>query len=276
MSPRDVRRGRKLACQCEPAGDITIKAQPQEIKVQVATPQSRVVVYQGRTELTADMAEFRFTSDVEANFLPGQFAMFTLPGIEGERALSMSNLSNKEGDWHFIVKKMSAGKGSTWLFDNLNPGDELTLDGPFGHAYINQESERDIICIAGGSGLSPVLSILRSLSSTPAFTNRKVHLFFGGRGPADICTPELVAQLPQRTIDLTCHEAISDASLIESSGWEGECCFVHELVAKRLGESIANFEIYFCGPPPMTEAVQRMLMLDFKVPFEQIHFDRFF
>jgi toluene monooxygenase electron transfer component len=51
---------------------------------------------------------------------------------------------------------------------------------------------------------------------------------------------------------------------------------VHELVEKTLGDDMPNYEFYFCGPPPMTEAVQRMLMIDYKVPFEQIHFDRFF
>ena len=57
--------------------------------------------------------------------------------------------------------------------------------------------------------------------------------------------------------------------------WPGPVCFVHELVAERLGAGIAEHEIYFAGPPPMALAVQKVLF-DLKVPFGQIHFDQFY
>ena len=59
-------------------------------------------------------------------------------------------------------------------------------------------------------------------------------------------------------------------------GWSGSTGFVHEEVARRIGSAAQEREIYFAGPPPMAEALQRTLMLDLKVPFQQIHFDRFF
>ena len=58
--------------------------------------------------------------------------------------------------------------------------------------------------------------------------------------------------------------------------WQGETGYVHDAVARTLPGSLAGFEFYFAGPPPMTQALQEMLMVGHRVPFEQIHFDRFF
>jgi toluene monooxygenase electron transfer component len=120
------------------------------------------------------------------------------------------------------------------------------------------------------------MSIARAVTGEKDFKARKVMMFYGGRGPKDICTPELLSEIEPLDTQLVCHNATSDAELSAEQGWDGECCLVHELVEKTLGDDMPNYEFYFCGQPPMTEAVQRMLMIDYKVPFEQIHFDRFF
>lgn len=278
LSARDKRKGRKLACQCRPRGDVRIKMRLEEREPPEILPKRFEARYLGRRDLTPDMAEFRFQSEDPARFLPGQYAMLSIPGVEGDRAYSMSNIPNEAGYWQFIIKRMPDGQASNWLFDELKEGDVLELDAPYGLAYLHPEIERDVVCIAGGSGLSPVMSIVRAVTGDPVFKDRKVYLFYGGRTPKDICTPELLAELEPLDAEakLTCENAISDAEAADSADWEGPCCFVHELAEKTLGERMPEFEYYFCGPPPMTEAVQRMLMIEHKVPFEQIHFDRFF
>ena len=70
--------------------------------------------------------------------------------------------------------------------------------------------------------------------------------------------------------------AVSDVDAAKKAGWDGEVGFVHELLAKTLGDKLPEHEFYFCGPPPMTDALTRMLMMEYKVPFDQIHFDRFY
>jgi toluene monooxygenase electron transfer component len=220
------------------------------------------------------MAEFFFETESSPAFLPGQFVLASLPGVVGDRAYSMSNPPQQDGNWQFIVKNMPGGAGSDYLFNRLKKGDVLPMDGPFGHAYLREDNDRGVVLVAGGSGLSPVVSILRSMAANPAFTDRPVHLFHGGRGPSDLCTASIIDQLNDPTISISCHEAISDPN--QAQDWDGRCCFVHELLPEVLGEDFAEFDYYFCGPPPMTEAVQRMVMVDYQVPFEQVHFDRFF
>jgi len=276
LSPRDIRKGKKLACQCLPKTDCTIKINLNHDSLSEPIPKVFNVKYVSRRDLTADMSEFHFIAEEPAKFEPGQYVMMSLPGIEGERAYSMSNITNENGYWRFIIKRMPEGKGSNYLFDQLKEGDNLTFDGPYGLAYLKPEIPRDIVCVAGGSGLSPIMSIIRAAASDSRFSNRKIFMFYGGRGPSDICTPELVSEMENLDTELICYNATSDPELSAQQNWNGECCFVHELVDKTLGDSIKDYEYYFCGPPVMTEAIQRMLILDNKVPFQQVHYDRFF
>lgn len=279
LSPRARERGRRLACQCVPVSDCSIKV---SLRGQVApkiVPKRQVLAFAGARQLTRDMSEFSFKGPKPAEFLPGQFAMLDLPGVEGLRAYSMSNLANDEGLWNFVIKRVPDGKGTSALFDSLEPGSEVGLDGPYGNSYLRTDNGRDIVCIAGGSGLSPVLSILRGAVQAPELADRRLFLFYGGRGPQDLCVSEIFQADPLLHERVVLHTAVSDDNAPGADGWKGKRGFVHELVKDvldELRESMPAFDYYFCGPPPMTDAVQRMLMLDHKVPAKQLHFDRFF
>ncbi len=276
LSPRAHDRGRRLACQSVPQGDCVIKARPSNDNLAPIAPNRQVLTFAGLRKMTPDMAEFAFTSDSPARFTPGQFAMLSLPGVTGARAYSMSNLPNDAGEWRFIIKRVPDGKGTGVLFDALAAGAEVPLDGPYGKGWLRTGNGRDIVCIAGGSGLSPVLSILRGAVRAPELAGRAIHLFYGARGPQDLCLDEILQAEPALRERVTVHVAISDDDAPGADQWRGERGFVHELVLKVLGDTIPQFDFYFCGPPPMTDAVQRMLMFDFKVPADQLHFDRFF
>jgi toluene monooxygenase electron transfer component len=227
-------------------------------------------------KLTDDMSEFCFKTEHRANFLPGQFALLDFPDIQGSRGYSMSNLPNEDNQWHFIIKRMPDGKGTSFLFDTFEIGQSVEMDGPYGLAFFKSEIPRDIVLIGGGSGLSPIMSIAKAAANNHSVTKQKIHMFYGGRGPKDICTIDLVNSNEHLKKRLTCYNAISDPELNKDGEWDGECCFIHELVAKELGDTLPQHEFYFCGPPPMTDAITRMLMMEYKVPFDQIHYDRFY
>lgn len=279
LSARARERGRRLACQCVPTSDCTIKVSLKDEAVPAIAPKRQRLSFVGARPLTHDMSEFSFRTPEAAEFLPGQFAMLGLPGVEGRRAYSMSNLANDDRLWNFVIKRVPGGQGTAMLFDSLKPGDEVSLDGPYGNSYLRTGNGRDIVCVAGGSGLSPVLSILRGAVREPALSDRRLFLFYGGRGPQDICVSDIVSADPLLHERVVLHTAVSDNDAPGADGWMGKRGFVHELVTEvlaELGEEIPAFDYYFCGPPPMTDAVQRMLLLEHKVPSKQLHFDRFF
>lgn len=276
LSSRARDRGRRLACQCVPLTDCTIKVSLKDELVPPLVPQRQQLVFVAATPVTADMSEFSFQGACPAEFLPGQFAGLVLPGVEGPRSYSMSNLPNDDGLWNFVIKRVPGGKGTGLLFDQLQPGDEIAIDGPYGNSYLRSDNGRDIACIAGGSGLSPVLAILRGAVRAPELEQRRLLVFYGGRGPQDVCVPDIIAADPLLSERVEVYTAISDDEAPGAAEWTGERGFVHELVRKTLGDTMPAFDFYFCGPPPMTDAVHRMLLLDYKVPNRQLYFDRFF
>jgi toluene monooxygenase electron transfer component len=216
-------------------------------------------------DLTHDLREFTFKAAPGApGFLPGQYALFYLPGLDAPRTYSMSNTDHGSGEWEFIVKRNPAGVGTNTLFDKIPVGTEITLDGPYGLAYLRADSPRDIILIGGGSGLAPVLSLARGAANEPRLAGRKIHAYYGARGERDLCGADELKCLPGFGERLFFTQVVSEA--------DG---FVHERVKKDFGDRFPEFEFYFAGPPPMAEAVQRMLM-DARVPYPQVHFDSFY
>jgi len=273
LPTRSRDRGYRLACQARPRSDCMIAARLPASGGLGPRPRRHRASLSAREDLTHDMAQFSFVIDDAADFLPGQFALLSLPGVTGDRAYSMSNLGNEDGEWRFTIKRMVNGAGGKVLFDGLQVGDEIVLDGPYGMSYLRDSGRRDIVCIAGGSGLSPVLSILAGAARS-GHADRKITLYFGGRRPSDLCADLLIARDEQLDARLTRHYAISDPDCAEP--WSGERGYIHDIARQHLereGDPAAN-DYYFCGPPAMTDAVQRML-LELKVPVSQIFYDRF-
>ncbi len=274
LTARDIKKGRKLACQCRAKSDLIIAMRTDDHFRPAILPGRFQATLESRRELTPDITEFRFRGLAPARFLPGQYAMLSLEGASAVRAYSMSNLANDDGIWEFWIRKKPGGQVSEPMFATLAPGARVVLDGPYGLAVLQTEAPRDVLCIAGGSGISPVLSIARGLLSDPAMAERKLHFFFGGRTPADICGLAELQGLPGFAERVSFHAAISEPR--EGDGWDGAVGFIHERLAEVLGGTLRDFECYLAGPPPMVQATTRMLLLEQGVPAEQVHFDRFF
>src|SRR5258705_153274 len=150
----------------------------------------------GVRELSPDMREFTFKAKDAPGFLPGQYALFYLPGLEAPRTYSMSNIDDGSGTWQFIVRRVAGGTGTVTLFDKVAMGDAITLDGPYGLAYLRPESPRDLVLIGGGSGLAPMLSLARGPVAEPRLDGRNIHVFYGARTLLDLCGPAELEALP--------------------------------------------------------------------------------
>jgi toluene monooxygenase electron transfer component len=277
LTERDRKRGRHLACQCRALGPIDIKASTApEYRPRIAPQRQRARLI-GMHDITHDIREFRFCAERDANFLPGQFAMLDLPGLVGARAYSLANTSNEQREWHFQIRRVPHGKGTHTLFDKMSVGDEIGLDGPYGMAYLRTDVSRDIVCVAGGSGLAPMISIARGVVAAGMLADRKLYFFYGARTPRDVCGEAMLRELDgfgDRIVYVPVVSLPGDSG--GSGDWHGETGFVHDALAHGLPSALADFEFYFAGPPPMTQAIQELLMMGHRVPFGQIHFDRFF
>jgi toluene monooxygenase electron transfer component len=267
---RDRQRGRWLGCQARPLEDCRIKVRldPDE------APIHRPVARQGRlTEvrpITHDLSEFGFEVEGPDAFLPGQYALIRLDGVNGPRPYSMCNLPGS-GEWRLQIKRVPGGAATGVLFERLRIGDPVGVDGPYGHGYLRADRPGNLLLVAGGSGLSPMISIARAAATSPELADREIRFFYGGRQPRDLCAEPMLAALPGFGRRLTHVAATSDPS----PDWTGPTGFIHDVVRARLGDRLREFEVYFAGPPPMVQAMQSMLHQAGVEP-DRMHFDEFF
>ncbi len=274
LGKRDLERGRYLGCQAVPQGDCRIKMRPNDDYEPKHRPVQTAATLRSRHSLTHDIEEFEFDVEKPNGFIPGQYALLHLPGVEGGRAYSMCNLPGDGSTWSFQIKKVPGGEATTKLFDGVQTGDTINIDGPYGTAFIQEDSPRDIVCIAGGSGLSPMISIARAAAAHPELKNRRLDFIFGGRTSKDICGEDILKELEGFGDTIHFHAAISNPDDDDGS-WTGPTGFVHDLAKDVLGDELKNREIYFAGPPAMAQAMQEMLFM-MEVDLEHVHYDEFY
>lgn len=275
LTARDVRKNIHLGCQTRALTDISIKARlSQEYVPTFKTRRIGARLVQ-KLDVTHDIKEFIFRADQPAEFHPGQYALLTLPTLGITRAYSMSNLPNKDGEWAFMIRRVPGGQATNFLFDVMNDSDPIEIDAPYGMAYI-RENQRKIVCVAGGSGLAPMVSIAKGASKKGLLKDKPLEFFYGGRSYKDVAVDTQLNDLPEFGKKIFFHPVVSERTEENSKHWSGEFGFVHESVERNLGENITDCEFYFAGPPVMTKVLQETLMLKHNVPFNQIHFDRFF
>jgi toluene monooxygenase electron transfer component len=272
LTDRDRKRGRKLACQSRPKGEVTIRQRLEDIYIPHIKPVRQAYTLVAAKDVTHDIKEFRFRSATPQRFLPGQYAQVFIPGVGAPRGYSMSSIANEpQTDWDFQIRKKPGGEATTALFERVKIGDTVQIDGPYGHAWLREDSPRDLICVAGGSGVSPMLSVARGFAASSKMQGRTLHFFMGGRRPVDICGDKELCELPGWQKSIHFHPAISE----DDPTWTGRSGFIHEVVHEIHGHQMAEFEWYFAGPPPMVNAMADVL-IKAGVPLTQQHFDRYF
>jgi toluene monooxygenase electron transfer component len=275
INDRDIQRKRYLGCQALPQGDCTIKVPLRDNFKSTFIPARTAGKLIEIMDVTHDIREFRFALEQPKGFLPGQYGLIAAPGVNGARAYSMCNVTSTGEQWHFQIRRVPNGKATTSLFDHLKVGDSVGLDGPFGMAYLREDAPRDILCLAGGSGLSPMVSISRAAAASEALKDRNIHFVYGGRTPRDICGEQMLKELRGYGERIHYTPVISMTDDPSSAGWTGKTGFVHDVAEQMFGEKIAQMEVYFAGPPLMAQSVMKML-IKAKLPASQMHFDQFY
>jgi propane monooxygenase reductase subunit len=229
-------------------------------------------VLTGITPLTHDIRLLEIEIDKPLRFWAGQFVDLTIPGLGITRSFSMANAPVQQNRLAFIIKKYPDGAFSALLDGELKPGDRLTAKGPYGTCFRREERPGPMVLIGGGSGMSPLWSILNDHAESGE--QRPVRFFYGARTRRDLFHLDEFVEFARRLPDFRFIPALSHAE--PGDEWTGETGFVHEVVARVLREEGLPGEIdaYTCGPPPMIDAVLPVLQMAGVEP-ERIYFDKF-
>ena len=181
-------------------------------------------------------------------------------------------------DW----MKVNPGIASSYVFSR-KAGDPVVVSGPYGEFFIN-ESEAEMLYVGGGAGMAPMRSHLYHLFRTVK-TGRKVTYWYGGRSKRELFYTDhfraLEKDFPNFKFYLALSEPQPEDNWKVKEGVEGEgdgfVGFIHNVVIDNYlskHDNPEDIELYFCGPPMMNKAVQKMGE-DFGLDPENIRFDDF-
>src|SRR5262249_44322469 len=176
-----------LMCQCVALDDCGLEVggtlKPREPTA--VAPRTLGGIVRRLRRLTHDVLAFDVALDGPLDFEAGQFALVTVPGIAGARAYSMINFDRGAERLSFVVKKKPGGAGSEWLFGDGVEGARVGIFAPMGHATFHPDVGKHVLCIAGGSGIAGMMSILSLACEAGHFTRWDGHVFFGVRTARD-------------------------------------------------------------------------------------------
>lgn len=276
LSADEIRDNYVLACQSVPQSDV-------EVEVALGAPSSLPAAgpADGRlvalTPLTHDILHVHVELDAALPFLPGQYAEVapragSAAGVP--RRYSFANVPEASGTTRrleFFVRRVPGGQFTEWLFGEARIGDALEVSAPHGD-FVLRESSAPMLCIAGGSGLAPLLSMLRGALATQR-RPREVTLVFGARTRADLYMLDAIEALRSEWPVRFDFVPVLSGEPVDSD-WAGRRGFIADHLADVLGDALATQQAYLCGPPAMVDSCATALT-DAGVPAAEIHADRF-
>jgi predicted ferric reductase len=201
-------------------------------------------------------------------FLPGQFAWLTLwssPFAMKEHPFSISSSAENVREISFTIKELG---DFTRRIGQVKPGTPVWLDGPYGTFSIDVSRAPGYIFVAGGVGIAPVMSMLRTLADRG--DTRPLQLFYAYSSWERLTFREELEAL-RKALNLDIVYALSEPP----ADWDGERGFLtEEMFARHLPEDRAARECFICGPTPMIEVAENALAHQ-GIPATRIHSEIF-
>ena len=199
----------------------------------------------------------------------------TIDGEEVRRNYSLCT-APAEGDWMVTVKRIGGGLFSNWVGDELKAGDTVEVMPPHGSftCEFDASRSRHLVGIAGGSGITPVISLIKTLLREEP--QSRFTLLYGNRDSSSIIFLEELARLKDRYIDRLELYHFLDAEEGDIDLFNGmlDRPRVDDAIEHLVGSPEDISDWFICGPGPMMDATESAL-LDRSVGRERIHIERF-
>jgi Na+-transporting NADH:ubiquinone oxidoreductase subunit F len=271
LSDEEMHSGIRLSCQVKVKEDIKIEI-PEEL-FRVKECNVRVSGIRDLTPAIKELSLDIITPKEGIIFKPGQYVQLEVPKYKGTkgpeyRAYSVASAADKPYSVVLAITKVPKGIVSTYIHEYLHEGDNLILRGPYGDFFL-RESDRGILLISTGSGLAPMMSILRQIKAENI--KRKTTLFFGCRAVCDLYYINEIKELEKEIDNFTFIPTLSRPD--EQDLWEGETGRVTNLIEKYINTNM-DIDAYLCGSPKMVDSCEELL-LEKGIPENNIYFDKF-
>jgi ring-1,2-phenylacetyl-CoA epoxidase subunit PaaE len=199
----------------------------------------------------------------------------TIDGGEVRRNYSLCT-APAEGDWMVTVKRIGGGLFSNWVGDQLNAGATIEVMVPHGSftTDFDPKNKRHLVGIAGGSGITPVMSLIRTLLREEP--RSQFTLLYGNRDSSSIIFLEALAALKDKDLGRLeiYHFLDQEDQDIELFNGMLDRARLEEAIPALVPDAAEVDAWFICGPGPMMDATEGVL-LDRNIPKERIHIERF-
>ncbi|MDT4762500.1 2Fe-2S iron-sulfur cluster binding domain-containing protein [Sphaerochaeta sp. PS] len=260
----------RLSCQVKVKTDVAIVIPEELFLVKEFT-----TVVESIKDLTHDIKQVTLSlkDPTEISTKAGQYIQFVVPEYEDSdesvyRAYSMASPPGDSKHVELEIRLVPNGICTTYVHKHLKEGDEVIINGPYGEFYL-RDTERNIIFIAGGSGMAPIKSMLLDMEKKGS--TRKTTYFFGARSKRDLFLLDEMKALEKTIPNFTFVPALSEPQAEDK--WEGEVGLITDVVRRMVSEG-SNSEAYLCGSPGMIDACIKVLH-ELEVPPENVFYDKF-
>ena len=202
-------------------------------------------------------------------FHPGQIAWLTVrrsPFSLRRHPFSISSSMYNHKYLEFTIKDLG---DFTHTIRDLKPGETVYVDGPFGYHNIIHSNNKGIVLIAGGIGIAPVMSVLRSMADGK--DPREVFLFYGNNHLDHLVFNEELKMLEKKMVHFKKFVVLEDPP----AEWHDYHGFItKDILAKELPSDYQRLAYFVCGPLPMMSAMRKILT-ELEVPVENVHYEEF-
>jgi toluene monooxygenase electron transfer component len=272
-------KGDILMCQTRARSDCVLKI-PSDIGIVEQRPAPRRGVICNIQRLTRDVARFDIRLSSPMRFEAGQFVVVDSSHLAGARAYSMVNFDTEVDLIELVLKRKPGGRFSDWLFSAGREDPEVAVFGPLGRAVFCPHEDKNILCIAGGSGIAGIMSILECAVQVDYFRDHKGSVFFGVRTLQDAFYLESFTRYVASSHgNLQVMIALSDEAA--TAGFHADYPllrladgFVHEVAGKAMAGEARDAIAYVAGPPVMVDSAIRGLIMC-GMPSRDIRYDKF-
>lgn len=271
LTKEEIADNIRLSCQIKVKQEAAI-----EIPEDLFNIKEYIATYEFTHDLTYDIRLFRFklVAPPHMQYKAGQYIQFQSPEY-GDisdsvyRAYSMCGDCEERDQIELMVRRVPEGIATTYMFDHLKVGEEVTLTGPFGDFY-KRDTDRRMICIAGGSGMAPIRSIMLGMS-TEEIEKRLPIFFFGARSMRDLFMLEEWKEFEKLNPGFRFIPVLSAPG--PDDKWDGDTGRVTEIISRYV-DDLSDCEGYLCGSPGLLNACVDTLT-GLGIPEERIYYDKF-
>ncbi|MGJ7551412.1 2Fe-2S iron-sulfur cluster-binding protein [Pseudomonas alloputida] len=220
-----------------------------------------------------DIRSFYLAADEPVAFLPGQHIPVRIPLGTDAPLIRTYSLSCAPSDGYLRISVKAQGPASRYLHERVRAGDLLEVRLPMGSFTLNSTSDRPVVLIGAGVGITPLIAMLRELLANGQ--GRRIHLFQGARSLSDLPFQQELAELRQQAgTGLRVHRSLSqpEADAVHGRDYEHTGRLGIEQIKATL--ALDDYDFYLCGPASFTQDIYEGLR-GVHVPDARIHAETF-